>query len=326
MDSTTDDGPLDLLRHPRSPSRRSQRTNRAIIALTHIVPSSAVLFGVVAALVYGYYPTALDLTLCGVFFLLTMIGLEVGYHRLFCHGAFKTSVLMERVLAVLGTMAFHGGVIWWVATHKRHHAFSDRDGDPHSPHLPPRNGGYRGFIYGHLGWMLEGENLGIGPWSKHVLPMYQDKFLFFLNRNYFSIGFVGLLVPFLLGLIITRSWEGALTALIWGGLIRVFLVNNAIYSLNSFCHMMGSRDFTVMKDDSRNNIWLALYTIGGSWHNNHHAFPRTASNQFRWWQFDLAGILITAAENLGIAWDVNRPTREQIEARKQSSKEAPYST
>lgn len=304
------------LKHPRAASRRHGRYNRVVVLFAHLVPLLAVVWVVFAAVFLDRWPSGLDLAIFAAFFAATMVGLEIGYHRYFAHGAFQTSRPLERLLALLGSTAFHGGIIWWTATHKRHHAFSDREGDPHSPHVPPRSAGLAGFLYGHLSWMFHASNLNAGHWTQHVLPLYRDRFLFFLNRHYFVLSLFWLLLPAATGALLGRSAEAAWSAFLWGGLVRVFVANHAIYSLNSFCHMFGSREFPRIKDHSRNNAWLSLVTIGGSWHNNHHAFPRTASNRFRWWQIDLAGGMIWLLEKTGAVWNVYRPAKEQVAARR----------
>ncbi|MFL6652686.1 MAG: acyl-CoA desaturase [Sulfurifustaceae bacterium] len=304
-----------LLRHPRPASQRHRRFNIVVVLFSHVIPTAAVLFAIYQIAFLGIYPSALDLWLCLGFFLLTLFGLEIGYHRYFAHGAFKTSQWFENVLAVLGTVTFEGGVIWWTGTHKRHHAFSDAEGDPHSPHYE-LHGGVRGFVYGHIGWLFDPANINLGPWIQHVMPMYRNPFLTFLNRYYFQLGVAFLLLPAVIGWLVAGTAAAAWSALLWGGLIRVFLVTHAIFSLNSVCHMFGTKDFKAPYDESRNNAWIALYTLGASWHNNHHAFPRTASNQFRWWEIDISGMMIGLLERAGIIWDVWRPTKAQVQSRR----------
>jgi stearoyl-CoA desaturase (delta-9 desaturase) len=271
----------------------------------------------------GIFPTTLDLGLCLGLYVLTLLGLEVGYHRYFTHGAFKTSRPFAVLLAFLGTITFEGGVIWWVGTHKRHHTFSDDEGDPHSPHYE-RHGGLRGFAYAHLGWLFDRRNINLGVWIEHVRPMYRDPILVFLNRYYFQFGVAFLVFPAVIGGVVGGTWSSAFDAFIWGGLIRVFLVTHAIFSLNSFCHMFGSRPFSGSRDLSRNCGWLALYTLGASWHNNHHAFPRTASNSFSYREIDLAGMVIAVLERLGVVWDVWRPTPDLISAKRAAAKSLPH--
>lgn len=311
----------DLLRHPRPASALHRRFNVVVVLFSHVIPTAGVLFAVYQMAFRQIYPSALDLSLCLGFFLLTLLGLEVGYHRYFAHGAFKTSRWFENVLAVLGTVTFEGGVIWWTGTHKRHHAFSDDDGDPHSPHYT-LHGGVRGFIYGHIGWLFNPANINLGPWIQHVMPMYRNHFLTFLNQYYFQLGVAFLLLPAVIGWLVVGTPAAAASALLWGGLIRVFLVTHAIFSLNSVCHMFGTKDFRNPRDESRNNAWIALYTLGASWHNNHHAFPKTASNRFRWWEIDIAGMVIWLLEKTGIIWDVWRPSKELVQSRRVRKKAA----
>ena len=294
---------------------RHRRFNLIAVLFAHILPTAAVIFAICQMVFWKIYPSVLDLSLCFILFMLTLFGLEIGYHRYFAHGAFKTSKWFEGVLAFLGTLTFEGGVIWWVGTHKRHHAFSDADGDPHSPHYG-RGGGAKGFMYAHISWLFDPANINLGPWIQRVMPLYRNPFLTFLNRYYFRLGIVFLLLPGLIGGLVGGTFAAAFSALIWGGFIRVFLVTHAILSLNSVCHMFGTKAFAYPRNESRNVAWFALYTLGASWHNNHHAFPKTASNRFYWWQIDISGMTIWLLEKAGIVWEVWRPSKEAIEARK----------
>lgn len=305
----------NALRHPPPASLRYRRFNVAAIVLSHVLPTAGVLYVLSQMVLYDIYPSTLDLSLCLGFYFLTLLGLEVGYHRYFAHRAFKTSKFFEAVLALLGTVTFEGGVIWWTGTHKRHHAFSDAEGDPHSPYYG-RHGGVSGFVYAHFGWLFNPHNTNLGPWIQHVMPMYRDRRLVFMNRYYFQLGLAFLLLLALIGGLASASLKGAWSAFLWGGLVRVFLVTHAIFSINSVCHMFGARPFRHSRDESRNSAWLSIYTLGASWHNNHHAFPRTASNRLRWWELDIAGMVIWLLETLGIVWDVWRPSRELVQARR----------
>lgn len=305
----------DLLRHPRPASARHRRFNLMVVLLSHVLPTIIVLLVACQMIFWKIYPSALDLWLCFIFFVLTIWGLEIGYHRYFAHGAFKTSKWFEGVLAVLGTASFEGGIIWWAGTHKRHHAFSDADGDPHSPHHP-KSGSARGFFYAHIGWLFDAENINLGPWIQHVMPFYRNPFLSFLNRYYFQVGILFLILPGAIGWFVEGTFHAALNAMIWGGFVRVFLVTHAIFSLNSVCHMFGTKAFVQPRNESRNVAWLAFYTFGASWHNNHHAFPRTATNRFRWWEIDICGMTIWLLEKARIVWDVWRPSKAEIEAKR----------
>lgn len=297
-------------------SRRSQNGYLWTLAATQFIPAGGVIWVVLAAAVFKIYPTGLDLALCFGFLCLTMVGMEVGYHRFFAHAAFRTSARMQYALAILGSTALNGGVIWWTAMHKKHHALSDREGDPHSPYARLADGRLQALYHAHFGWMFDRGSVALGTWSQHVLPLYRDPVLFWINQHYLVIGVLGILLPSVVGAAITGTWTGAMSALVWGGLIRVFLANHAMFSLNSFCHMFGSKPFASPEDNSRNNAWFVLPTLGGAWHNNHHAFPRTATNQFRWWEFDPAGMAIFALEKLGVIWGVYRPSPEIVAARR----------
>lgn len=291
-------------------------SDRLIVIASNFVPAlTAVL--VVVLVLQGRPVTAFDLWMFAIAHLLGMVGIELGYHRFFAHRVFKAGPVVTYVLGVLGSMSFQGGVIWWVATHRRHHGNTDREADPHSPVFgfgggPMRR--LRGLLHAHFGWMLSPEHLKPRGWERYVPEMFKDALLFDLHVRYWQWGLVGLAIPALIGGVWYGSWHGALSGLVWGGLLRVFSCNHLMYAINSLGHSVGSRMFR-NKDESRNNVLLAPVSIGLSLHNNHHAFPRSASLAFRWWQLDLAALLIWLMEKLGLVWEVHRTSRDDIEKR-----------
>lgn len=266
----------------------------------------------------GLKPTATSLALCAIFYVLSMIGIECGYHRLFTHRAFKASPFIESLLAVLGSFAFQGPVIWWAATHRRHHHFADVEGDPHSPHLTTgtRKPGFWGrFWHGHLGWLFQRESTRPTGWSSYVKDLYRKDNLFAIHMGYFGWLLAGYAIPTAIGGLIDHGWRGALLGFLWGGLVRTFFAHHFIWALNSVCHLIGSRPFSLGDDLSRNVSWLALPTLGQGWHNNHHAFPTSARVSFRWWQIDPTWWLIRAMAAIGLVSEIRSASPQQIEKR-----------
>ena len=256
-----------------------------------------------------------DLVVLGIVYALTGAGITVGYHRLFTHRSFKTSRPLRAVFAVLGSMAVEGSVIEWVATHRKHHSFSDRPGDPHSPHAdqaPGWRGALRGLAHAHLGWMFRGRDMA-NP-LRYAKDLLADRDLRFISRTFPLWVAVGLALPFGLGVALSGTVVGGLTGLLWGGLVRIFLLHHATFSINSLCHFFGRRPFGT-GDESRNLAWLAPITFGESWHNNHHAFPTSARHGLGPHQVDPGAWLIAGLERLHLAWDVVKITPERQQSR-----------
>lgn len=269
--------------------------------------------GVVGLLAAPFYLAhfgvrGVDVAIFLVMYWLTLgVGLSVGYHRHFTHAAFRAPRPIRWLMAVCGSMGAQGSVAYWVAVHRCHHSHSDVTGDPHSPNLagPGWRGTLRGLWHGHFGWSLR---YGL-PNARHYCPdIVREPWLMSVNRHYRKYVLLGLVLPALVGGLVTWSWLGALGGLLWGGLVRMFLTTNSIWALNSICHRFGTRAHET-PDRSGNVAWLALPTLGESWHNNHHAFPRAARHGYRWWQLDLNYALIRTLELLGLASDVKRPER-----------------
>jgi stearoyl-CoA desaturase (delta-9 desaturase) len=257
-----------------------------------------------------------DLLLLASMYLLTTMGITVGFHRLLTHRAFATYRPIQYLFAVLGTMAVEGPVIGWVTDHRRHHAHTDVDGDPHSPHVGRGDGilaALRGLWHAHVGWLLHDHPTAEGA-KKYAPDLLDDRGMRAVNALFIPIVALGLLVPFALGWALTGKLVGGLTALLWAGLVRVFLVHHLTFSINSICHFFGGRRFAT-EDESTNVFWLAIPTLGESWHHNHHAFPRSASHGLRWWEIDLGGLLIRAMGRVGLAWNVVRIAPERQRAR-----------
>ncbi|CAN5591456.1 acyl-CoA desaturase [soil metagenome] len=258
-----------------------------------------------------------DLAILAVLYVATTFGVTIGLHRLFTHRAFKTGPKMRAVWAILGSMAIEGPIISWVADHRKHHACSDQEGDPHSPHHGFGDGvwgGLKGLFHAHVGWLFI--HTQRGNKERFAPDLIKDPIVSFVNRTFFFWAILSLLIPFGLGYALGGTLDAALAALLWGGAVRVFLLHHATYSINSICHTFGSRPYDT-GDESRNFAPLALLTMGESWHNNHHAFPTSARHGLRAWQPDPSAAVITAMEKLGLAHDVVRIPAEKQSARRQ---------
>jgi stearoyl-CoA desaturase (delta-9 desaturase) len=279
-----------------------------------VVPFLATLAAIV--LLWGRLVSWHDLVLLAVMYVVTAAGITVGYHRMLTHRSFRTHKPTEYAFAALGSMAVQGSVIAWVADHRKHHAHTDVEGDPHSPHVGHGEGVtgvLRGLLHAHMGWLLSEH--GRADWKQYAPDLYEDRGMRLINRRFVSLVFLGLAIPALAGFLITGTWVGAATGLLWGGLVRVFFVHHITWSVNSLCHFLGTRRFEV-EDHSTNVFWLALPSLGESWHHNHHAFPRSAVHGLRRWELDPSALLIAAMERVGLAWNVIRiaPERQAAKA------------
>jgi stearoyl-CoA desaturase (delta-9 desaturase) len=255
-----------------------------------------------------------DLALLLSLWLLTGLGVTVGYHRLFTHRTFKAAPPVAAVLAVLGSMAGQGGVVSWAAIHRRHHECSDGAGDPHSPNQDGRDlrGRLRGLAHSHFLWMRRHEYPNVVHYAPDLL---KDRIIVRISRAYYWIVVAGLLLPALIGGLVTMSWLGAAGGLLWGGFVRVFLLEHIVWAINSFLHMYGTRPYS-SREESRNGAVFALLTLGEAWHNNHHAFPESASFGLDWYRADPGYWLIQVLAGCGLAWDVGRPSAERRAAKR----------
>lgn len=262
---------------------------------------------------------ALDIGLLAGMYLLTSVGIEVGFHRYFAHRSFETGRTLRLALAILGSMAAEGSVLYWAAGHRRHHAHSDTGDDPHSPHtrkLESRDEGLQtlqGLWHSHIGWMMTDKVTNCTLFAKDIL---RDPTLGWIHRLYVPIVLLGLLLPAVIGGVLSGTWTGALGGFLWGGLVRMFLVHHSTWSNASFSHVYGGRPFAT-GDLSANNLWCAVPTFGASWQNNHHMFPSSAFLGLEWWQIDIGAYVIRALVALGVVWDVNAaPSREAMAAKR----------
>ena len=252
-----------------------------------------------------------DLALLAVMYVVTGFGVTVGFHRMLTHRSFRTSKPVEYLFAVAGSMAVQGPVVNWVADHRKHHAHTDVEGDPHSPHVGHGHGvmgALKGLWHAHVGWLWRTHGEASG--KKYARDLVEDPVMRAINRRFPLIVVASLGLPALIGGLLTMSWHGALTGLIWGGFARIFLQHHVTWSVNSVCHFFGRRRFAV-DDHSTNVFWLALPSFGESWHHNHHAFPRSATHGLRWYELDPSALLIHAMARLKLAWDVVEITPER---------------
>jgi stearoyl-CoA desaturase (Delta-9 desaturase) len=274
-----------------------------------VVPFLATLLAIV--LLWNSWVSAADLVIAAVMYLLTAIGITVGYHRLLTHRSFQTFKPIEYLFAVLGSMAVQGPVISWVADHRKHHAHTDEEGDPHSPHVSP-DGGVKGVFSGlwhaHSGWLMSSQ--GRADRKKYAPDLYEDRGMRTISRRFPLLVLASLALPALAGFLATGTPVGALTGLLWGGFVRIFFVHHVTWSVNSVCHFLGNRRFDT-DDHSTNVFWLALPSLGESWHHNHHAFPRSAVHGLKRWEPDPSAAIITTMEKLGLARNVVRISPER---------------
>jgi stearoyl-CoA desaturase (delta-9 desaturase) len=286
------------------------RAERTANLMGVLVPFLGVLVAIV--LLWNRAVDVIDLAIMAVMYLITAVGITVGFHRLLTHRAFQTHVWLERTFAVLGSLSVQGSVMDWVADHRKHHAHTDREGDPHSPHVG-HGSGLAGLWHAHVGWLLETQ--GQADWKRYAPELYEDPAMRRIGRRFPLLAAVSLLAPTLAGYVLHGfTLSGAAQGLVWGGLVRIFFVHHITWSVNSVCHFFGSRRFDV-EDHSTNVGWLALVSLGESWHHNHHAFPRSAYHGLRWWELDPSGLIISGMERVGLAWNVVRITPERQRAR-----------
>jgi len=272
--------------------------------------------GFVAAVVllWGVAFDWIHLVLLGGMYALTAVGVTVGYHRLFTHCSFRTVTPVKFILGVLGSMAVEGPIIRWAAQHRLHHQHSDCEGDPHSPHVHGEGivATLRGFWHAHMGWIIQPEIKGLG---RYVPDLNNDRTVRFVSKTFTIWVVIGLLVPAAIAGLLTLSWYGALLGFLWGGLGRIFLVHHATWSINSVCHMWGTKPFR-SHDESRNNLIFGVIGLGEGWHNNHHAFPASARHGLRWWEVDVSYAIIRLLVLCRLASHVRVPSVERIAAQR----------
>lgn len=256
---------------------------KVVVLVVVVVPFLATALAV--RLLWAHAVHWSDLALLAAMYSLVALGVTVGYHRMLTHRSFRPHPVVKFILLVLGSMSIEGPALQWAATHIKHHALSDREGDPHSP--------VEGFFHAHIGWMFGDDE---GDPNTYCRNLVNDRMVVFVSRTFLLWSILAFVIPFAIG-----GWTG----LLWGGLVRIFLTHHVTWSVNSVCHTFGKRAYET-RDRSRNEWVVGLLGFGEGWHNNHHAFPRSAFHGLRWWQFDLSGYVIWTLERLGLAHDVYR--------------------
>jgi stearoyl-CoA desaturase (Delta-9 desaturase) len=289
---------------------RITKAERNMNLIGVVVPVVGVLVAIV--LLWNSWVDATDLAILVVMYLLSGLGVTVGFHRLLTHRSFQTYPWVERTFAVLGSLSVQGSVMDWVADHRKHHAHTDREGDPHSPHVG-HGSGLKGLWYAHVGWLLHTQ--GQADWKKYATDLYEDRSMRTIGRRFPWLVLLSLLIPTVAGFVLDGfTLEGAIRGYIWGGLVRIFLVHHVTWSVNSVCHFFGRRRFDI-EDQSTNVSWLAVFSLGESWHHNHHAFPRSAYHGLKRWELDPSGLFISFMQRLGLAWNVVRIAPERQRAK-----------
>lgn len=289
-----------------------QKLQRYFTLATVLIPFLGSVLAI--GLLWRWGIDTVDLGLLVSMYVLTFAGIEIGFHRHFSHRAFQASLFVRVILAILGSMAAQGPVIHWVSNHRRHHQYSDKLGDPHSPQVfEGKKFGLLGRLWhSHIGWLFDSELTNSIFYAKDLL---RGSAITKVNQMYLIWVILGLFIPAVLGGVLTWTWIGILKGFLWGGLVRIFLVHQVTWATNSIVHVYGKRPFDT-NDYSTNNIWLAVPTFGGSWHNNHHAFSSSAITGLEWWQIDLGGWFIRVLKFAGLVWDIKRPTVETIQAKR----------
>lgn len=283
----------------------------------HLVTLTVILLpllGMVAApfFVWGWGFSWVDLGLLLGMYLLSAIGITVGFHRLFTHRSFETYMWVKVIIGIMGTMAVQGSLFRWVALHRIHHQHSDTAEDPHSPHH--QGGGVlgvlRGFWHSHVGWFFDPEPPDLDNYVKDLKKSPALRVVDRLWPFWVALGFV---IPAVVGGLLKMSWLGVWTGLIWGGLVRILLVHHVTWSVNSSCHIWGLRPYET-SDQSRDNIMFGVLALGEGWHRGHHAFPTSARHGLRWWKIDVSYYIIRLLALVGLAWKIRLPEAEEMEA------------
>jgi stearoyl-CoA desaturase (Delta-9 desaturase) len=285
--------------------------DRFLTGTVSIVPFLAL--GVVGWQVWASLLHWSDIAVFAILYVFTGLGVTVGFHRLFTHRAFATKRWLRGLFAIAGSVAIEGPVISWVADHRKHHAFADQPGDPHSPHVDHGvglRGALRGLAHAHMGWLFLHTQRGAR--KRYAPDLLADPVVRWVDRTFVVWALGGMGAAFALGWLIGGTFTAALTGLLWGGAVRLLVLHHVTYSINSLCHFFGSKRFDT-GDESRNLAWLSILSFGEAWHNNHHAFPTSAAHGLRWWELDVSSLVIRGLERVGLAWDVVRidPARQQ---------------
>ncbi|MEV6756627.1 acyl-CoA desaturase [Streptomyces sp. NPDC051214] len=296
------------------PRGGGQRLSIAVTAVIVVLPFVAL--GAAGWLLWGRLIHPADIVLGIALYVITGLGVTVGFHRGLTHGSYRALRPLRVALAVAGSMSFQGDVVSWVATHRRHHAFTDRPGDPHSPYRYGTHlrGQLRGLLHAHIGWLFRNDPTSAERYTPDLLA---DRDIRAVSRAFPALCLLTLALPLGLGWAIGGSWLHGVTALLWAGLVRIALLQHVTWSVNSLCHMIGERPFRTRRHDRATNLWpLALLSFGESWHNLHHADPTSARHGVGRGQLDPSAAVIRLLERLGLVHDVRWPTPDRVDARR----------
>jgi stearoyl-CoA desaturase (Delta-9 desaturase) len=291
----------------------TSRISQVVTLVAVIVPPLGIASA--AGLIWGVAFHWVDVAILVGFYVLCAFGTTIGFHRYFTHQGFKARTPVKAVLAILGCMTMQGPLLQWVTDHRKHHALSDKPGDPHTPHGHGEGvlGAVKGFVHAHVGWLFT--NLGMEEGKAYGKDLYEDRLLVWIDRLYLLWVALTLGLPFLIGYWVGGSWQRGVEAMVWGGLIRIFLYQHATFAVNSICHMFGKQHYR-SRDEARNNWLVALLVFGEGWHNNHHAFPASARHGLNRFQWDVSWWVIKGMEKLKLVWDVRVPSEEQLDRRR----------
>jgi stearoyl-CoA desaturase (delta-9 desaturase) len=290
-------------------SRLERNVNIAAVVIPFIATILAAIF------TWGSFLHTRDVVIFAVMYLMSAFGITIGFHRHLTHRAFDTFRPIRYAFAVMGSLAVEGPVLSWVADHRKHHAFSDEEGDPHSPHVGHGTGlaaVFRGLYHAHIGWLFESN--GRAAKRRYCPDLCSDPTMRAIHGAFPLLVLATFLVPFAAGWAWGGTLAAGLEAALWAGLVRIFLVHHVTWSINSICHFFGQQRFET-GDQSRNVFWLALPSLGEAWHHNHHAFPRSAYHGLRWYELDPSGWVIFTLAKLGLVWNVVSVDRERQRAK-----------
>ncbi|MFN2628531.1 MAG: acyl-CoA desaturase [Gaiellaceae bacterium] len=292
----------------------TSRLSQVMTMIAVIVPPVGALSAM--GILWGVAFHWVDLILLVSLYVICAFGMTIGFHRYFTHKGFEARTPVKATLAILGCMTMQGPLTQWVTDHRKHHALSDQEGDPHSPHVGHGDGALgavKGFVHAHVGWLFR--NLGMEQGRVYGKDLYEDRLVRWIDRLYMVWVVLTLGIPFAVGFAVGGTWEAGAEALVWGGLLRIFLYQHATFCVNSICHMFGRQDY-VSRDEARNNWLIALLVFGEGWHNNHHAFPASARHGLHRFQIDVSWLVIRGLEKLQLVWNVKVPEGSQLARRR----------
>ncbi|MEV4577191.1 fatty acid desaturase [Nonomuraea jabiensis] len=299
---------------PKPEFEPEPRTKAELVTFALVVGLPLIAIAAAVPFAWGWGLGWSDIVISFVFYVASGLGVTVGLHRYFTHGSFKAKRPLKIALGIAGSLSLEMSVLDWVATHRKHHKFSDKEGDPHSPWRfgPGFKSLTKGLLYAHMGWLFESERTNR---EKYAPDLVKDADVMKLHKWFGPIALTSIVLPGVIGGLVTWSWQGALTALFWGSLVRIGLLHHVTWSINSICHVFGEEEFQV-RDKSRNVWWLAIPSFGESWHNLHHSDPTCARHGALKGQIDLSAGTIRIFEKLGWVYDVRWPTPERLAAKR----------